>query len=128
MCCANWRWKRKRASAPVSKARRITRRGAGSTRRQRQENLSCAGNLPPTSSMRRSKEITAAKMAAVPVERRPRRSPDMHAVFRRDVELLARLHVERAVPGIDVVHDTVDAEAARGMGIADNLLFHEAVR
>ena len=34
-----------------------------------------------------------------------RRSPDAHALGRREVQRLARLHVEGLVPGVEVAHD-----------------------
>src|SRR5262245_33620192 len=36
-------------------------------------------------------------------------SPDVDALIRRQVHLVARLNVERLVPGIDVSNDAVDA-------------------
>src|SRR5947207_1438466 len=54
-------------------------------------------------------------------------SPDVHALLRIEIELLAGLHSERGVPRVDVVHDAVHAELARAVRIADDLPLHEIV-
>ena len=45
------------------------------------------------------------------------RSPDPDALVRRQVELVARLDVERAVPGVDIADDAVDPILGRRVGI-----------
>src|SRR5579875_217502 len=47
----------------------------------------------------------------------PARSPDMHALVGREVELVARLDVERRIPGVDVADDAVDAILGRAVRI-----------
>src|SRR5207342_1062206 len=39
--------------------------------------------------------------------------PDAHALFRRQVQRVARLHVERGVPRIEVAYRTIGAELPR---------------
>src|SRR5690349_19033224 len=53
--------------------------------------------------------------------------PDVDALVRRDVQLLARLHIERWIPGIDVADDAVDSELAWAVRIAHHLTLDEIV-
>src|SRR5579871_1617929 len=55
------------------------------------------------------------------VESATRRSPDVHPVFRLEIELVAWLHAEGVVPGVDVAHGPVDTKARGRMGIARHL-------
>src|SRR5205085_11514838 len=50
------------------------------------------------------------------------KSPDVNALLRRQIELVARLDVERLVPGVDVPDDAVHAILARAVLIGDDLL------
>lgn len=47
------------------------------------------------------------------------RLPDPDAFLRRQIELVARLDVEGAIPGIDIPHDSVDALLGRAVGIGE---------
>src|SRR6185503_20151964 len=47
--------------------------------------------------------------------------PDVHALIRREIELVARLHVERLVPGVDVPDDAVDAIFLRAVRVGKEL-------
>ena len=49
------------------------------------------------------------------------RSPDPHPILRIQIQRIARLHAERLVPRIDVVHRPIHAELARRMRIAGDL-------
>ena len=46
-------------------------------------------------------------------------SPDSRAVLIREIKFIARLHVERLVPGIDVSNDAVDSILLRRVGVRD---------
>jgi len=48
--------------------------------------------------------------------------PDVYAIFRLDVELVAFLDVESGVPGVHVAHDAVGAEFRHGVRIGDEAL------
>src|SRR6476646_6242971 len=48
--------------------------------------------------------------------------PDVNALFRRQVQLVARLDVERLVPGIDVPDDAVGAVLIRAVRVGQDLL------
>src|ERR1700761_6989852 len=64
----------------------------------------------------RSGRVFHAKGPAIGVIAGPRyslsrkRLPDVHALLGRQVQRVARLDVERGVPGVDVADDAVDAE------------------
>src|SRR6266699_6890303 len=51
-----------------------------------------------------------------------RRSPDPGAIFRLEVELVARFHAPGVVPGVDIAQGSVDAETRRRMGVGCHLL------
>src|SRR5438552_382107 len=50
------------------------------------------------------------------------RLPDVHPLLGRQIELVAGLHVERLIPGVDVPHDAVHPILARAVLVGDDLL------
>src|SRR5579884_1727651 len=48
--------------------------------------------------------------------------PDVHPLVGRQIELVARLDVERLVPGVEVPHDSVDPVLVRAVRVAQQLL------
>src|SRR6185312_7757153 len=48
--------------------------------------------------------------------------PDVDALIRWQIELVAGLHVERLVPGVDILNDAVDPILARAVLVGDHLL------
>jgi hypothetical protein len=69
----------------------------------------------------KSSDIATGPHCKPPVCRQ-RFSPDVNAIPRCKVQLIARLDVEGRVPRIDIAHDSVDAEGRRTMGIRHHLV------
>src|SRR5207253_8982989 len=59
--------------------------------------------------------------------RRPRNLPDVHALLRRQIEPVAGLDVEGAVPGVDVADDAVDPVHARAVRVGEHDLPEQAL-
>ena len=80
-----------------------------------------AGDLSPRFTPERTRSDIVAYVKAradrATDRREPlNRSPDFHALVRRQVQLLARLHVERRIPGVEIAHG-LRAELAGGMAV-----------
>src|SRR6185295_10570964 len=65
-----------------------------------------------------------ARSSLPPKRRRERALPEPDALLRREIHLIARLHVEGGVPLVDVARGTVDAEVRRAVRIGQDLLAH----
>src|SRR5262249_1470101 len=68
----------------------------------------------------------AAAVTTHAVACRYARSPDPDAILRLEVELVARFHAPRLIPGVDVAHRSVDPEARPRVGIGRRLLLERS--